>query len=131
MSEGYIYMLRPEKNKNTLKIGRTICLSTRISQHKREWPNLELLFSFKASEHKSLEHCIHKNLRAFRVGSREVYRVCNESASEIVMRFKTALFAVNDSDWCLGEYKRRAKAVEAAVFGALGESEQTVSEVRA
>ena len=136
MDRGFIYILKPEPSESVLKIGRSIHPELRFNQHRQEWRDLEVLCVFEAIDHKELESDIHRNLKEFRVGKRELFGFCDSSVFELIRMIKISLFSVSREDWQHRSFSQRANMVEGAILGVTRgvtfseKSEQSMNEVR-
>ena len=114
---GFVYIIKPNPSENILKIGRSIHPETRFKQHRKEWPELEILCVLESKDNKSLESEIHSYLSCFRCGRRELFEVCSDSVSDFVQLFRIALFSVQDIDWSRDSFKERVREIESMAAG--------------
>lgn len=105
----HIYALLTDSGK--IKLGRTNQLETRIKQHQREWPALDLLFAFRVMDCVKVESEIFNWLSIHglkRCDNREIF----EPTKTLFTALKMAFFSVSQKEWESSVYKKRAKIID-------------------
>ncbi|EKO3881139.1 GIY-YIG nuclease family protein [Vibrio metschnikovii] len=80
---GFIYILKPNKEDPTIKIGRTKNLTERIKQHKAIWPSLKLIGYTSVNDEVRFEKVILDTLKPYQIGNKEQFILSKEDYQSV------------------------------------------------